>query len=425
MKQYIYPLIIAAIVFALAHMYFNTTSSSLLSIVVLMIAFWMNEALPLGVVSLFPIILFPLFHILDLKEVSTNYSHHIIFLFIGGFLMAIAVEKTNLHRVLASKLISIFPPNKLIFAMSFTSALLSAFLSNTTTTLLLLPIALYLSTDEKFTIRLVLAIAYGASIGGIITPIGTPPNLILMGFLDDNNLPTLTFAQWMLKTIPLAAIMLIIVSFVLSWGIKEIKIEKLASFTLNSQQKKLSIILGLMIVMLFANAFLKIPDAIILLSFGLLLFMPKLQFLVWEDTKKIPYEIVFLFGAGFSIAKAFVATHLADKISQILLSFTHSSELLLLFITATVVTFATEITSNTALISIALPIIYAMGIDNNMLMLATICASYAFMLPIATPPNAIAFSSGIIKIQTMAKYGLLFNILAIITTTLFAYLVWK
>jgi len=422
--KYLIPIIFAIIGFALSNIFFNSTQAFLISIIVLMVAFWTNEALPLGVVSLLPIILFPLLGILDIKSVSANYSNPIIFLFLGGFFLAIAVEKINLHKVIANKILSIFPPKKLIFALALTSATLSAFLSNTTTALLLLPIALYLSDDTNLKLRLVLAIAYGASIGGIITPIGTPPNLILLGFLEENNLAMLTFIEWMTKTIPLAIIMLIIVSFILSIGINQVKTEKIVSLPLDNQQKKLSFILLAMMGLLLANSFIKIPDAIILLGFGLLMFIPKIGFLEWEDSKKIPYEIIFLFGAGFSIAKAFSSTHLANEISSMLLGLSNLAPFILLLVVAFIITFTTEITSNTALISIALPIIYAMNINETLLMLSTICASYAFMLPIATPPNAIAFSSGVVKIKTMAKYGFMFNLIAIVLTTIFAYFVW-
>ncbi len=430
--RYIFPILLGSALFLLSSFVFNTTQSILIGIVFMLVAFWTNEALPLGVVSLLPIILFPLFHILDLKDVSLNYSKSIIFLFLGGFILAIAVEKINLHKVIAAKLISIFPKTKrgVVFALSITSATLSAFLSNTTTALLLLPIALFLTEDKILKARFVLAIAYGASIGGILTPIGTPPNLILYGFLDDYGLSKLTFIEWMFKTAPLVFIMLIIVSFILSIGLDKEKIEFKESYNLNKEQKRLSFILGVVVVFLFLNSFIKIPDALILLSFALLMFIPKIGFLTWDDTKKIPYEIIFLFGAGFSIAMAFSKTGLALEISKILLNLNYLTPILLLFAIAFIITFSTEITSNTALTAIALPIIYevareSVGVDERViLMLATICASYAFMLPIATPPNAIAMSSGVLNVKTMMKFGFLFNIIAIILTTLFAYFYW-
>jgi sodium-dependent dicarboxylate transporter 2/3/5 len=234
----------------------------------------------------------------------------------------------------------------------------------------------------------------------------------------------------MAKTIPLAIIMLVIVSYILSLGIKDIQIKEFEEeISLDTNQKRLKNILILLIIALFANSFIKISDSIILLGFGLLMFMPKIGFLQWSDTKKIPYEIIFLFGAGFSIAKAFSNTGLANEISQMLLSLTSLSPFVLLIVVALIITFTTEVTSNTALISIALPIIYALGnsanIDTNLiLMVATICASYAFMLPIATPPNAIAMSSKVLSVKDMARYGFFFNLIAIVLTSTIAYIYW-
>jgi len=412
---------------------FDEIQARLIGSVVFLVAMWTNEALPLGAVSLFPIILFPSLDIMATNATTINYSKSIIFLFLGGFMLAIAVEKIGLHKVIANKLLAIFPPSSrgVIFALSITSALLSSLLSNTTTALLLMPIALFLTDIKKLKIRLVLAVAYGASIGGIITPIGTPPNLILMGFLQDNHIESLTFFTWMLKTIPLATIMLVVVSYILSIGVSDIKIENNMenNLVLNSDQKRLKNILLFLVFVLFVNSFLKLSEAGILLSFGLFMLLPKIGFLEWNDTKKIPYEIIFLFGAGFSIAAAFSTTGLAQSISQMLLTLTQLSPLMLILIVAILITFTTEVTSNTALISIALPIIFSLGeasnIDTNIiLMVATICASYAFMLPIATPPNAIAMSSKVLTIKDMAKFGILFNTIAIVTTTAVAILIW-
>jgi len=427
----LFPIILAIIGFFISNYFIEIHQAFLISMIVLLVAYWSNEALPLGVVSLFPIIAFPLLGILDLKSVTVNYSNPIIFLFLGGFMIAIAVEKTNLHQIIADKLISFFPNTSrgIIFALAITSAILSSILSNTTTALLLMPIAMFLTENNTLKTRFALAIAYGASIGGIITPIGTPPNLILLGFLEENNIQALTFATWMLKTIPLAFLMLVIVGYILSIGVKEFKIElNKKDYKLDKNQKRLKNILIILIAILFINSFIKIPDAIILLSFGLLMFIPKIGFLEWNDTQKIPYEIIFLFGAGFSIAKAFSATHLDSVVSDMLLSFINLTPFVLVFVVAMIITFTTEITSNTALISIALPIIYALGEKSNidmelLLMVATISASYAFMLPIATPPNAIAFSAGV-KIKNMAKYGIIFNLIAITITSITAYFYW-
>ncbi len=160
------------------------------------------------------------------------------------------------------------------------------------------------------------------------------------------------------------------------------------------------------------------------------MFIPKIGFLTWDDSRKIPYEIIFLFGAGFSIAAAFSQTGLASEIANYLLVLTDLPVILLILIVASLITFTTEITSNTALISIALPIIYSLNEVANVditliLMVATICASYAFMLPIATPPNAIAMSSGAVKVKDMSKYGIVFNIVGIIFVTITALVYWQ
>jgi len=431
-KNIVVALVLALIGYFLAGTIFGEVQSRLIGAVVFLVSMWTNEALPLGAVSLLPIILFPFLDILSVNATTVNYSKSIIFLFLGGFLMAIAVEKIGLHKVIAHKLLGIFPSTArgVIFALAVTSAFLSSLLSNTTTALLLMPIAMFLTDIHKLKIRLVLSVAYGASIGGIITPIGTPPNLILMGFLQDNNLEMLTFVGWMFKTIPLAIIMLTIIPYILSIGTKNLEISNdLENNKLNGEQKRLLYILGTLVVVLFINSFFKVSEAGILLAYGLFMFMPKIGFMEWEDTRKVPYEIMFLFGAGFSIAKAFGSTGLAFDISQLLLSFTELSPIILILIVAALITFTTEVTSNTALISIALPIIFSLGSASNidlnlLLMVATICASYAFMLPIATPPNAIAMSSHVLTIKDMASYGIMFNIIAIVMTTAVAMLLW-
>jgi len=441
LKQITLTLILSVILFFLLNSFFSTQHATLLSIIFFLVVLWSNEALPLGVVSLLPILLFPSFDIISTNETVSNYSKSIIFLFLGGFMIAIATQKIELHKYISNKLLTLFPNTArgIIFSLAITSAFLSSLISNTTTALLLIPIAIYLSDDIKIRLRFVLAIAYGASIGGIVTPIGTPPNLILLGFMEQHHLEAIPFIKWIALTSPLAIAMLIIIPFILSLGVKNFEID--ASLKelkpLNWDQKRLLYILGSLIVLLFVNSKIEpyymglgLNEKGILLGYGLLMFMPKIGFLTWEDTKKIPYEIMFLFGAGFSIAMAFSKTGLADVIANQLLSVTDLPIILLIILVASLVTFTTEITSNTALISVVLPIIYSLGNVGNIdvaliLFVATICASYAFMLPIATPPNAIAMSSGVVKVKDMAKYGLVFNILGIVLVTTTAILYWQ
>jgi sodium-dependent dicarboxylate transporter 2/3/5 len=300
-----------------------------------------------------------------------------------------------------------------------------------------MPLALFLTQNPQVKMRFALAIAYGASIGGIITPIGTPPNLILMGILEQHSLPLIPFVQWIFMVLPLALVMFVIVSYVLSLGLGGISIEKEEdTHTLSLPQKKVLFALIGLIFLLFINAPIKpyynglgLNEKGILLFFGLMMFAPPFNILKWEDSKKIPYEIIFLFGAGFSIAAAFSATGLSGSIANYLLEVTNLPPFILLIVVASLVTFTTEITSNTALISMILPVLYAVttagGLDIQLfMMVATICASYAFMLPIATPPNAIAMSSGVVKVKDMAKYGFFFNIIGILLISITAYFFW-
>lgn len=428
-------------VFVLGHTAFNTTQSELLGIIAMLVVLWTNEGLPLGVVSLLPIVLFPAFGIISTKATTVNYAHPIIYLFLGGFLIAIAVEKSKLHMHIADKLLSLFPatPRGMIFSLSITTGLLSSILSNTTTTLLLIPIALFLTDNKKLQMRFALAIAYGASIGGILTPIGTPPNLILLGIMQDKHMELIPFFSWILMVAPLVIMMLISVSLLLSIGVSDISVKREVSNTkLTSEQKRVMILLLSLIGLLFINAPIRpywnglgLSESGILLGFGLLLFISPFKILDWdEDSKKIPFAIIFLFGAGFSIAKAFSSSGLADEIATYLLSMTNISPILLLFSVAFLITFTTEITSNTALISIMLPVIYSVsqqaGINTTLfMMVATLCASYAFMLPIATPPNAIAMSSGVVNVKDMLRYGIVLNFLGIFFIVIIAEFFWK
>ncbi len=430
----------AVLVYFLSGYYFPNQQQILLSIITLLVILWTNEALPLGVVSLLPIIIFPTFDVLNTNEITSAYSKPIIFLFLGGFLIGLAVEKVNLHRAVISRMFLIFPytPRGIILSLTSTSAVLSSILSNTTTSLLLMPLALAISSNNTLKIRFVLAIAYGATVGGILTPVGTPPNLIFLGFLEENNLEAIPFIKWVLLCLPLVLIMLVTLSIILGLGLKDIKLDQSLSKPqpLNLDQKKLSFILILLGIILLLNSPIKpfytglgLNEKLLLLGFGLLMFVPGLSFLKWEDTRKIPYEILFLFGAGFGIAASVQSTGLDNTIAQNLLALSNWPSWLLLICIAGMVTFSTEITSNMALTTVAVPIIFSLcqltGLDPYLyMMVATICASYAFMLPIATAPNAIAIASGAVRVSDMARYGFLLNIIAILITALVANIFW-
>jgi len=441
MKGISIAIVIGVVFFALALLGFSLQHATLISLVAFLVTLWTNEAMPLGAVSILPILLFPIFGILDTAAVTANYSKSIIFLFLGGFMLAIAIEKIGLHKYFSAKLLSFFPKTArgIIYALAITSALLSSILSNTTITLMLMPIALFLSENVKLKVRFLLATAYGASIGGILTPIGTAPNLILLGFLEEHQLPILAFGEWMILMLPVVGFMLLIMPYLLSLGVSDECVEDVSHTVpeLTSSQKRLYIIIGVLASVLVANTFMKqafgmaLDEKLVLLGFGLLMFVPKVGFLEWEDTRSMPYEIIFLFGAGFSIATAFTVTGLASDIAT-KLSFISTLPLFWMFVSvALFVTFSTEVTSNTALTSIAIPIFYefAKTMPENegtmLLMVATVAASYAFMLPIATPPNAIVMSSRVIRIKEMATVGLKLNFIGVIVLSLVAYFMWS
>ncbi|HUH42768.1 MAG TPA: DASS family sodium-coupled anion symporter [Sulfurimonas sp.] len=440
-KKIAVAILIALVAFLLSFIPFTLTQSLLVGVIAFLVVLWTNEGLPLGVVSLLPIVLFPSFGILSTGLTTQHYANPIIFLFLGGFFIAIAVEKSNLHKWIANKVFSIFPatPRGVIFSLTISSGLLSSLLSNTTTALLLIPIALFISDDAKLKMRFALGVAYGASVGGILTPIGTPPNLILFGFMQDKGMETFSFIEWMWMMTPLVFIMFIVVASLLSVGVSDVKIflddEKKA---LDANQKKILLLLGGVVLLLLLNAplgsfwgGLGLNESVVLLSGGLLLFAPPFGILDWMDDKsKVPFRIMFLFGAGFSIAAAFSSSGLADEVASYLLALTNFSTILILISIAILITFTTEITSNTALISVMLPIIYALAIQANMdvklfMIVATVCASYAFMLPIATPPNAIAMSSGAVSVKDMLRYGFLLNLAGIFFVVIIAELFWR
>ncbi len=437
----VFAFLLAFVVYFFADSLFTPLQAQLLGAVTFLVVLWTNNGLPLGVVSLLPILLFPALGIVPLNEVTPNYAKSIIFLFIGGFMLAIAMQKTGLHEQISSRLLRVFPNSArgVVYAMAVVSALLSSILSNTTITMMLLPVALFLSEERRLKTRILLAVAYGASIGGILTPIGTPPNLLLLGFLDQMGLQGPTFGEWTVMMLPIAVPMLLIMPWILTIGVAKEPVgkrdEKIPP--LSPSQKKLAIILmGLTLLLLLNTPFkpwypgLGLNEKGLLLAAGLLLFLPGVNLLDWEDSRSIPWEIIFLFGAGFSIAQAFGSTHLAEALAHKLTFVTHLPLFAALLVVALFISFSTEITSNTALTAIALPIMAQLyGPDNPVtlliLMTATVAASYAFMLPIATPPNAIVVSARVIKIPTMAMYGFIIDLIGVVAVALSAYLVWR
>lgn len=434
--------IIAAI---LARVYLGASFkvSALLGIIALLVTLWTNKALPLGVVSLLPIILFPSFGILDTKSATENYANPIIYLFLGGFMLATATEKIGLHKIIAKKFFSFFPqnPKGVISALGLASCVLGTALSNSTTAILLLPIALSITQDYFLKMRFLLAVAFGASISGITTPIGSPPNLIFLGFLEKLGFDGISFTTWIFMMAPLTCLMLYTMIYILSFGTQGYSVEFKAfeNIQVRTEHKRLLFFIALLLVVLFLNSPIKplydglgLNENVILLAFGLLMFVPKIGFLDWDDSKSIPYELIFLFGAGFCIATAFSQSELGGVFEGYFMQFANLPFFVFLLLACVCAIIATGFLSTTALIAILLPIIYTatqsflVADEPTITMLAiTICASFSFMIPISTPPNAIVFEKGGIKVWDMVRFGFLLSVVGIVAVSIFAFAYWR
>ncbi|WP_254422430.1 SLC13 family permease [Helicobacter bilis] len=437
-------LIIGAIVFCFAYFYLHATLkvSTLIGIMGLLVTLWTNKALPMGVVSLLPIILFPSFGILDTKSATANYANPIIYLFLGGFMIATATEKIGLHRVIAKWFLARFPKNTkgVISALGVASVALGTALSNSTVALLLLPVAMSITDNKILRTRFLLAVAFGASISGITTPIGSPPNLIYLGFLESQGLSGISFTTWIFMMAPLTFLMLFMMIKILSYGVSEepLNLSLFDSIHVNGTHKRLLVFIAALLVILLLNSPIRpfynglgFNENVILLAFGLMMFIPKIGFLDWDDTKSIPYEIIFLFGAGFCIATAFSQAELGGAFTSFFARFDGLPFIAFIFFACVFSIIATGFLSTTALIAILLPIIevatqpFLSDTSRVLLMLVvTICASFSFMIPISTPPNAIVFAQGGIKAWDMIRFGFLLSLVGIVCVTLFSVWYW-
>ena len=424
---------------------------------------WITEAAPISVTALLPIILFPLTGGLDLKTTTAAFGHKFIFLFIGGFILAIAIEKWNLHKRIALNIIRLVGTNKsnIILGFMIATAFLSMWISNTATSVMMLPVALAIIAQLKdnpqtlenenitFGKALMLAIAYSASIGGMATLIGTPPNLVFAGIIKTNYNIEITFLEWMSFGLPVSIILLTICWAYLTKYAFKFKSKEFSSGKdeINNQIKSLGKISyeekTVLIVFIFTallwiiQSFVlkklipNIDDTIIAIISAVTLFiLPtrniKSTILKWEDTTKLPWGILLLFGGGMALAKGFDSSGLAVWIGNQLTSLESFPFILLLFILIASVNFLTEITSNLATTAMILPVLVSLSTVINihpyyLLIGATVAASCAFMLPVATPPNAVVFGSKLLTINDMVKKGFWMNLISIFVLTLLVY----
>ncbi|MGJ8662901.1 MAG: SLC13 family permease [Marinicella sp.] len=401
--------------------------------------FWITEWLPIPVASLLPIALFPLLGVITPNEVGQAYGSPLIILLLGGFLLSTAMSSSNTHQYLANKILGTIGtnnPKKIILGFMLTAFLLSMWISNTATTLMLLPIAIaILSTnqDKHFATILLLGIAYAASIGGTMTPIGTPPNLLMIQNYQAGTGIEIGFLQWIQHVYPMVLIFFPIMVWLL---LSQIKTNTSSSDTeirqerLNTVQKRTLMVFAMTAVLWVTRtapfggwkSWLDLPtanDASVALLGVVALFMINgnkgEKLLTWRQANTIPWGVLLLFSGGMVIAAAFKNTGLSGLLAEQLMFLKDVHLFVLILIICLTITFLTEITSNTATTAILMPILMsaseAMGIDPLKIMIpAAISASCAFMLPVATAPNAIVFGSERVPIKSMIKQGIKLNL---------------
>lgn len=429
-----------------------------------MAIWWISEAVPIPVTSLLPIMLIPLLGLDSLAAVTAPYAHPLIFLFLGGFLLSIAMERWELHRRIALHVMLIVgsKPAQQIAGLMAVTAFLSMWMSNTATSVMMLPIALSIialqeshqndgNHDNSIAKPMMLAIAYSASIGGVATLIGTPPNALLAAYLHSNYGIQVGFAQWMLLGVPVAITMLILCWFWLTrcaFNLNQITLSDTRSLfqqelqelgRITPAEKRVLAIFLFAAISWISRSFVQnltgwpLDDTIIALIAASLLFIVPVNWrsgqriLQWDDTKKLPWGILLLFGGGLALAGQIQASGLADFIALQVGGLDGLSIVLLVILVTSIIIFLTEVTSNTATAAGFLPLLgpVALALDTSVAMLvvpAALAASCAFMMPVATPPNAIVFASGKLKIIDMVKAGFALNLMAVVVISLISYL---
>lgn len=429
---------------------------------------WMTEAVPIPVTSLLPIVLFPLTGGLDIGTTTSSYGDDTIFLFMGGFMIALAMEKWNLHKRIALQIISVIGTNtdRIVLGFMVATGFLSMWISNTATAMMMVPIGLAIiyqvsealkddtsidTSKENFGFgkALMLGIAYSASLGGIGTLIGTPPNTLLAGAIKKTYGIDLSFAQWMLIGVPIAWIFILIAWIYLvkiayplklkqlPGGQEVIRSQKKELGTASFEEKAVFVIFILAALAWITRTFVlihineNIDDAIIAITAAIVLFIIPAKnkedtLLDWKTAVKLPWGILLLFGGGLAIAAGFVESGLSEWIGKQLTALQGVNLLIVILAVTALVIFLTEITSNTATASMMYPIMaslaIALGVHPYSLMIAAgVAASCAFMLPVATPPNAVVFGSGYLRIPDMARAGFALNVIGIFLITSIIY----
>lgn len=433
------------------------TANAVIAVGAWMILWWITEAVSIAVTALLPLLLFPILNVMSIGDVGANYGSPIIFLFFGGFVLALALEKVNLHKRIALNIIRITgtTPNKVVLGFMIATASMSMWISNTASTVVMLPIAMsvisllindadgFTKNDKNFALSVMLGIAFSANAGGIATVIGTPPNSVMIGLLENEYNIEISFLKWMTIGLPFSVILLLICYLVLvKWMFpsKQLKFsasgevirEELRKLGPTSGKEKMVLTIFAVTVTLWVfrtliNSlipWLQLSDTIISMFAAISLFsipynLPKGDFIIdWKDTEKLAWGILILFGGGLALANGMSVSGLVDMVAD---AIAHS-EISIFFMAALLIIlmlFMTELMSNVALVAVMAPVIagIAIGLEIPILYLlipVTIASSCAFMLPMATPPNAIVFASGYIKVHEMARVGIFLNLISVV-----------
>ena len=412
---------------------------------------WISEAIPIPVTALVPFAVFPLVGVLTPSQVGQAYGSPLILLFLGGFMLSTAMEKSGAHRRLALAMVNTFGrggDRGVVLGFIAAAALLSMWISDTATCLMLLPIALATLenvTDRRLKISLLLGIAYACNIGGIGTPIGTPPNLIFMQVYSDTTGTQLGFLDWMAWGVPVVVVFVPLMGLWITRGVsrtRHISVPPVGAW--RTEEKRTLTVFALTALAWTTrtdpfggwSAWLNLPqsnDASVALLAVLVMFLVPSgkggRLLDWETAIKIPWGILLLFAGGVCIASAFVSSGISQIVGEALGALSTLHPLLVLAVICLSVTFLTEITSNTATTALLMPILAAAaigaGVDPRLLMVpAAMSASCAFMLPVATGANAVVFTSGHVPIRAMVREGLILNLLgtAVLSTLCFVLL---
>ena len=457
------PLVFFVILFLPNSGTLSPEAQAVAAVTALMAIWWITEAIPIPATALIPVALFPFLGVMKASEATAPYANHLIFLFLGGFMIAMTMERWNLHRRIAIRTILIVgdTPSRIILGFMLATAVLSMWISNTATAMMMVPIGLSIlkqtgdtmSGDPKlanihnsFSTSLMLGIGYAASIGGVATLIGTPPNILMAGFIEESWGVEIGFGNWMAFALPLSFTMLILTWIYLTkvlFPVKEIsgignknsmkaELEKLGPM---SREEKMILIVFIVVALgWISRGFINLPfikyisDSTIAISGALVLFMLPVNFnkgeflLNWKTAVKIPWDVIILFGGGLSLAHGFTLSGLDAWIGN-QVSLININYMVFIGVIVLVTIFLTEITSNTATAAMFIPVLAGISIAINIhpygpIIAAAVAASFAFMLPVATPPNAIIFGSKKVSIPVMAKTGFFLNLLGWLLITL-------